>query len=93
MTLFIHDSMYSARNVDFELGHVWSFLRPGGAVFVDDIDVNRGFDEFVRSFPDQSSLICEAEPLRPDTRRFNNKGLFGIAVKTVGGPQQGSQLG
>jgi hypothetical protein len=93
MNLFIHDSMYSARNVDFELGHVWSFLRPGGAVFVDDIDVNRGFDEFVRSFPDQSSLICEAEPLRPDTRRFNNKGLFGIAVKTVGGPQQGSQLG
>jgi hypothetical protein len=26
-------------------------------------------------------LICEAEPLRPDLRRFNKKGLFGIILK------------
>jgi Methyltransferase domain len=79
--LFIHDSMHSARNVGFELRHVWDVLRPGGAVVVDDIDVNRGFHQFLRSFSNQSSLICEAEPLRPDTRRFNKKGLFGIAIK------------
>jgi hypothetical protein len=27
-------------------------------------------------------LICTAEPLRPDLRRFNKKGLFGIILKT-----------
>jgi hypothetical protein len=79
--LFVHDSMHSARNVDFELTHVWDVLRPGGAVVVDDVDVNRGFDNFVRSFANQSSLVCEAEPLRPDARRFNKKGLFSVAVK------------
>ncbi len=26
-------------------------------------------------------MICEAEPLHPDLRRFNNKGLFGIILK------------
>jgi hypothetical protein len=25
--------------------------------------------------------LCEAEPLRPDLRRFNKKGLFGIILK------------
>jgi hypothetical protein len=27
------------------------------------------------------SLICEAEPLHPDLRRFNKKGLFGVVLK------------
>jgi hypothetical protein len=26
-------------------------------------------------------LVCEAEPVRPDTRRFNKKGMFGIVLK------------
>jgi hypothetical protein len=26
-------------------------------------------------------LVCEAEPLHPDLRRFNKKGLFGIILK------------
>jgi hypothetical protein len=26
-------------------------------------------------------MICEAEPLHPDLRRFNQKGLFGIILK------------
>jgi hypothetical protein len=26
-------------------------------------------------------MIGEAEPLRPDLRRFNKKGLFGIILK------------
>jgi hypothetical protein len=26
-------------------------------------------------------LVCEAEPIRPDLRRFNKKGLFGIILK------------
>ncbi|WGD54976.1 class I SAM-dependent methyltransferase [Bradyrhizobium sp. CB1650] len=79
--LFIHDSLHSERNVRFELDHAWPVLRPGGAIVVDDIDVNRGFFSFVQSFPINHSLVCEAEPLRPDTRRFNKKGMFGIVLK------------
>jgi hypothetical protein len=82
--LFIHDSLHSERNVRFELDEAWAVLRTNGAVVVDDIDVNRGFYSFMQSFSDHSSLVCEAEPLRPDTRRFNKKGLFGIAVKGGG---------
>jgi hypothetical protein len=26
-------------------------------------------------------MVCEAEPIRPDLRRFNQKGLFGIILK------------
>jgi len=49
---------------------------------VDDVDANWGFQLFNQTIPDQFSLICEAEPLHPDLRRFNKKGLFGIILKT-----------
>ena len=26
--------------------------------------------------------VCEAEPIRPDDRRSNNKGMFGIIFET-----------
>jgi hypothetical protein len=57
-------------------------LGPKGAVVVDDVDANWGFRLFSQTIPGQVSLICEAEPLRPDLRRFNKKGLFGIFLKT-----------
>jgi methyltransferase family protein len=79
--LFVHDSLHSARNVRFELDRAWTALRPGGAMVVDDIDANRGFQSFTQSFSGHRSMICEAEPLRPDPRRFNQKGLFGIILK------------
>jgi len=79
--LFIHDSLHSARNVRFEIDRSWNALRPGGAMVVDDIDVNRGFHSFTKSCPPRQWMVCEAEPLRPDLRRFNEKGLFGIIVK------------
>jgi hypothetical protein len=79
--LFIHDSLHSERNVRFELDSVWSILSPGGALVVDDIDANWGFRSFTAAFSDHQSMICEAEPLRPDLRRFNKKGLFGIILK------------
>jgi hypothetical protein len=56
-------------------------LRSGGAIVVDDIDTNRGFRSFIQSFSGHQSIICEAEPLHPDLRRFNKKGLFGIILK------------
>jgi hypothetical protein len=55
-------------------------LRPGGALVVDDIDVNWAFQDFSRTV-NARKLIAEAEPIRPDTRRFNQKGLFGILIK------------
>jgi hypothetical protein len=79
--LFVHDSLHSERNVRFELDRAWAALRAGGAAVVDDVDSNWGFRSFTQSFTDQQSLIGEAEPLHPDLRRFNGKGLFGIILK------------
>jgi Methyltransferase domain len=79
--LFIHDSLHSERNVLFEMGCAWTALRPGGALVVDDVDANWGFRSFTRALTGDQFMICEAEPLRPDTRRFNKKGLFGIILK------------
>ncbi|SDK04182.1 Methyltransferase domain-containing protein [Bradyrhizobium sp. Rc2d] len=79
--LFVHDSLHSEDNVRFEMERAWAALRPGGAIVVDDIDANWGFKSFVETFSGHKWLICEAEPLRPDLRRFNKKGLFGIILK------------
>jgi hypothetical protein len=81
LIFFIHDSLHSERNVRFELERAWAVLRPNGALVVDDIDANWGFQFFIQTIPGHLSLICEAEPLHPDLRRFNKKGLFGIILK------------
>ncbi|WP_158554748.1 class I SAM-dependent methyltransferase [Methylovirgula sp. 4M-Z18] len=85
--LFVHDSLHSEHNVRFEIDRAWASLRPGGAIVVDDIDANRGFKSFVETHSAHQSLICEAEPLRPDLRRFNKKGLFGIILKEPTAPR------
>jgi hypothetical protein len=56
-------------------------VAPKGALGVDDVDGNRGFRSFTLALPGQQSMIAESEPLRPDLRRFNKKGLFGIVLK------------
>jgi predicted O-methyltransferase YrrM len=84
--LFIHDSMHSARNVAFEMDLAWKHLSPGGVIVVDDIDINPSFKMFAQRHPQHRSFICTAEPISPDTRRFNQKGLFGIIVKSATSP-------
>ncbi|WP_263353881.1 class I SAM-dependent methyltransferase [Acidicapsa acidisoli] len=79
--LFIHDSLHSERNVRFELDRAWEAMGTNGAFVVDDVDANWGFRSFTQAFAPELSLICEAEPLHPDLRRFNQKGLFGIILK------------
>lgn len=79
--LFIHDSLHTEKNVRFEADRAFANLKPGGALVIDDIDSNGGFATFVRDKKGFSSLVCEAEPVRPDTRRFNKKGLFAILLK------------
>jgi hypothetical protein len=76
--LFIHDSMHSARNMMFELELAWRHLRPGGVMIVDDIDASPAFANFLNAHPGHASFVCTAEPLSPDPRRFNQKGLFGV---------------
>jgi hypothetical protein len=66
--------------VPVELDRTWPMLGPKGALVVDDVDANWGFRSFSQTIPGQVSLICGAEPLRPDLRRFNS--LFGIILKT-----------
>jgi hypothetical protein len=79
--LFIHDSLHSNRNVMFELEYAWRYLSAGGVMVVDDIDANHAFDMFTKAHPEHPSFVCTAEPLSPDMRRFNQKGLFGIIRK------------
>jgi predicted O-methyltransferase YrrM len=81
--LFVHDSLHSEYNMLFELRTAWPHVRPGGAVVVDDIDNNRAFDEFAKSVPEHLSMVCEAEPLRPDPLRVSRRrpGLFGVILK------------
>ena len=81
--LFIHDSLHTADNVLFELRQAWPHVRAGGAVVVDDVDVNNGFRMFLAETPHARSWVCEAEPIRPDDRRSNNKGMFGIILKSA----------
>ena len=79
--LFVHDSLHTERNVLFELREAWPALKPGGVAVIDDIDSNWGFDSFTKTHRDFRVLVCEAEPVRPDERRFNRKGLFAILFK------------
>lgn len=79
--LFIHDSLHSERNLRFEMDHAWERLRPGGAMVIDDVDANWGFQSFLDAHQGYTAVICEAEPVRPDFRRFNEKGLFGVVLK------------
>lgn len=79
--LFIHDSLHSERNVLFELNRAWTALSANGAIVVDDVDANWGFRSFTQALADRQFMVGDAEPLRPDSRRFNNKGLFGVILK------------
>jgi hypothetical protein len=76
--------------VRFEVDRAFAALRRGGAIVVDDIDANWGFQTFTQAFSGHQSMICEAEPLRPDLRRFNKKGLFGIILKGPTAPPAAS---
>ena len=78
--LFVHDSDHREHNVRCEMALAWNALRPGGAMVIDDIDNSAAFATFAREI-DAIRLICEAEPIRPDTRRYNQKGVFGILMK------------
>ena len=84
LDLFVHDSLHTERNVRFEADRAFAKLKPGGVLVIDDIDSNGGYASFVQDKKGFYSFVCEAEPVRPDNRRFNKKGLFAILLKDKG---------
>lgn len=44
--LFVHDSLHTKANMAFEMRAAWQSLAHGGALLVDDADVNAAFPEF-----------------------------------------------
>jgi hypothetical protein len=55
--LFMHDSLHTARNVEFELHLAWRHLRPGGMLFADDVHKSLGFHRFVQAENVQSWFV------------------------------------
>lgn len=47
--LFVHDSLHTGRNTNFELDRAWQVLRPGGALLVDDIYKSLAFRKFLNT--------------------------------------------
>lgn len=87
--LFVHDSKHTERNLLFELEHAWNALTSGGAVIVDDVDLNCGFHSFRRTNPEAPAFIGRAEPLRPDVGRQDDTGVLAVALKRRG-PRDGA---
>lgn len=83
--LFVHDSRHTQRNLLFELHAAWRALRPGGALVVDDVDLNCGYHSFIAGHSQHPSLVCPAEPLRPDHGRQDDTGVFGVTSKRASG--------
>jgi predicted O-methyltransferase YrrM len=73
--LFMHDSMHTTRNVNFELNCVWPSLRPGGAALLDDVERNRATGDFIRSHEDTEGMVCQAE---------DGKALIAVLLKRAG---------
>jgi hypothetical protein len=70
--LFVHDSMHTGRNVNFELAQVWPALPDGGAVLVDDVHRNATFGTFAREHPRAASFVSRSD---------DGRALFGCLVK------------
>jgi predicted O-methyltransferase YrrM len=74
--LFVHDSMHTTRNVLFELEEVWLALQAGGVMLVDDVDMNRGFEVFVKR---HSRAVCALVGTSDDRKR-----RIGLILKLAG---------
>jgi hypothetical protein len=58
--LFIHDSLHTSRNTQFEIECVWRALPVGGIVLVDDVEQNAAFGSFARAHADAKALVFDA---------------------------------
>ena len=59
--VFVHDSMHTARNLRFELEHVWPALAPGGAMLIDDVEKNVATGQFRQARPETPAVIFTSD--------------------------------
>ena len=76
---FVHDSLHTYRNMDYELDLAWKHLPPGGVLLADDPERNAAFDELSRRGPALLRVIRDVEdyPLAGGAARTT----LGFAVK------------
>ena len=86
--LFVHDSLHTGRNQQFELDSAWRSLRPGGAAVVDDIDHSLAFRTFVGEARPQEWLAAR-HITGPGL--MGSEGLWGLAVKGAQAPAPQAQ--
>jgi len=72
ISLFVHDSMHTTRNVSFELNTVWPALAPGGVALIDDVERSRGFAKFTTDHPHAAAVLFSAD---------DGMALFGCLIK------------
>jgi hypothetical protein len=70
--LYIHDSLHTYRNMQFEFRLAWAALRGGGVLVSDDIEGNCAFAE-LRSAPDVLGSVVMPQD--------NKDSLLGVAIK------------
>jgi hypothetical protein len=76
--LFVHDSRHSKRNLLYELELARAAVRSSGFLLADDVDLNCGMHQYCADHPQDTVLICPAEPLKPDPGRQSDRGVFAI---------------
>jgi hypothetical protein len=74
--LFVHDSLHTERNMRFEMKTVWTALRSGGLMLVDDVD-KAAFRDFVAATNSQESNVH---------RSGDGPWLFGVVRRCANGP-------
>jgi len=57
--MFIHDSLHTYKNMQYELQTGARYLRPGGLILCDDIEDNESFSDFVRQQGGASFMVKE----------------------------------
>jgi hypothetical protein len=78
--LFVHDSLHTARNMRFEMDHIWAALSPHGIMIVDDV-LNQSFREFAAANRCESMVCRSGDGLANASCPSDLCWAFGIAVK------------
>ncbi|MGH9342767.1 MAG: class I SAM-dependent methyltransferase [Terriglobia bacterium] len=70
--IFIHDSLHTYRNMRAEFEAVWPFLKPGGFLIADDVEMNGAFADFSKA-----SGCASWYTIQQDAK----KACFGVTIK------------
>ena len=70
--VFVHDSLHTRRQMEFEFATIWSSLRPPAVLIADDVGLNDAFHDFVSTMKPTFSAVVKEE---------SKDALFGILVK------------